>query len=285
MVTEIFDNVDRTVATRDRTERIVRPALSIAAASTEGWLYRNLLDGADQLSGFMQRMVFYVVRKVEESELDLTTRGGEELEGELAAFDELWFSRWRAIQGCHRLDLHPDAVRWRDAEYEQEYRVYFRQRNDTLLSYFTRVFDGYFYKFCAIIHLSKIPGDDLDRARRQNSWDGLFSSCPVSPETAAQAWYLCRFYMENTLPLLDIMDERDKLSGERKVVDILINKFNGKARHSELLNASRMKKREFAETIETLLDREALTIGTYGKGSHVGRLYTLSPDIVENWKE
>lgn len=285
VVTEIYDNVDRTVANRERTERIIRPALSIAAASTEGWLFRNLMDGADQLSGFLQRMIFFVLRKVEEEELDLSTRSGEELEEKLGQFDTRWFARWRAISGLHRLDLAPETIAYRNEMYEEEYRKYFRQNNDTLLSYFTRIFDGYWFKFCTIIRLSQIPGEELDRALSNDSYGRLFADWPVDTETAAMAWYLCRFYMQNTLPLLEIMDEKDKLSGERKIVEILINRFGGKAKHSELMNTCHMNKREFKDSVETLIDREAVKVESYGSGSHVGRCYVLDRGIMSDWSK
>lgn len=68
--------------------------------------------------------------------------------------------------------------------------------------------------------------------------------------------------MANTLPLINIMDERDKLAAERKVMDLLIRKFNGYANHTYLLNYSHMRKREFKETIESLIEREAIVCET-----------------------
>ncbi len=285
VVTEIFDNVDRTVANRERTERIIRPALSIAAASTEGWLYKNMLDGADQLSGFLQRMIFFVARNIGVDEIDLSTRVGEDLEQDLAFFDDFFFSRWRAITGSHRLDLSPEAIAWRDEVYQADYRRYFAQNNDTLLSYFTRIFDGYWFKFCILFQLSLIPHEELDRANREGAYPALFAAHPVSADTAARAWELCRFYMGNTAPLLDIMDEKDKLANERKVVDLLLNKFGGKARHSELMNASHLRKREFHDTVESLIDREAVTVETYKSTTNTGKMYVLDPGIIKDWSK
>ena len=283
VVTEIFDNVDRTVANRERTERIIKPALSIAAASTEGWLYKNMLDGADQLSGFLQRMIFFVARNIGVDDIDLSTRGGEGLEDQLAAFDDLWFARWRAITGSHRLDLSPEAKDLREQVYEEDYRRYFARNNDTLMSYFTRLFDGYWFKFCALFQISEIPPTDLDHANFHDAYAELFAAHPISDLNAARAWDLCRFYMGNTTPLLDIMDEKDKLASERKLVDILLNKFGGKARHSDLMNRCHMRKREFHDTIESLIDREALTVETYKSTTNTGKMYVLNPGIVKDW--
>ncbi len=59
------------------------------------------------------------------------------------------------------------------------------------------------------------------------------------------------------------MSEQDKLAGERKLVELLVNKYNGKARHSDLMNMSHMKKREFKECVESLMERAALTVDSY----------------------
>ena len=80
-----------------------------------------------------------------------------------------------------------------------------------------------------------------------------------------------------------IMDEQDKLYGERKALDLLIHKFNGKARHSELMNTCHMRKREFSETMESLIDREAVRVETYTNYRHTGKLYVLDPAIIESW--
>ena len=102
-----------------------------------------------------------------------------------------------------------------------------------------------------------------------------------------QAWYLCQFYMANVIPLLDIIDERDKLYNERRLLDILARRFKGYASHSSLLNTSHMKKREFSETIETLLEREAVTCenGQKGVNNRVPKMYRVDPDILKSWTD
>ncbi|MDD4223665.1 MAG: hypothetical protein PHD87_03685 [Candidatus Cloacimonetes bacterium] len=82
-------------------------------------------------------------------------------------------------------------------------------------------------------------------------------------EIASQSLYLCGFYFNTTIPFLEIVSEQDKLAGERKLVDLLVNKYGGKARHSDLMNASHMKKREFLECVGSLLEREAITVEAY----------------------
>jgi hypothetical protein len=107
----------------------------------------------------------------------------------------------------------------------------------------------------------------------------------VDGETAFQAWALCGFYMKNVRPLLELMDEKDKLAAERKTVEILLKRFKGRAKHSELMNACHMRKREFSEAIASLIDREAVTVESYKTSTQSGRMYVLSPEIINSWSD
>jgi len=65
----------------------------------------------------------------------------------------------------------------------------------------------------------------------------------------------------------------------------LVRRFKGYASHSSLLNTSHMKKREFSETIESLLEREAVTCesGQKGVNNKVPKMYRVDPDILKSW--
>ena len=92
------------------------------------------------------------------------------------------------------------------------------------------------------------------------------------------------FHFNTTIPFLEIVSEQDKLAGERKLVELLVNKYNGKARHSDLMNMSHMKKREFKECVESLIEREAITVDTHtGPNNKVARMYVLNADIRHSW--
>lgn len=350
-ITEIYDGVDKTVSNQTRTERIRKPAFSVATATTEAWLYKNIRDSGDQLGGFLQRFIFYVVRNVDLAEIDLNTRSGAELEDIFADYDRV-FARLRAIDEPLRLELSPEAAQLRSDAYEDRYKRWFPKNNDALMSYFTRVYDGYFFKFCLIIALferaagivnqsqatsasqphptttqsqtivipgSGVPGEAqsgslgwIDResslftqsasagsaadpgpspvppsigVNPGNSWTAPPAlDDPIGPQTAEQALYLCDFYFRNTIPFLEIVDEQDKLSAERKLVELIIAKYGGKARHSDLMNISHMRKREFRDCIESLLEREAITVETYRTSKNVaGKMYVLNPEIIESW--
>jgi hypothetical protein len=282
-VTSIFDNIDLTFANRERTERLRCPALSVAAASTEGWLYQNMARDADQLSGFLQRMLFYVVGKVGLDEIDLEARVGDGLEGQMGVFEERWFAHWRRIPPGQRLELSPKAIEWRNELYREEYSSFYGRGTDALMSYFTRIYDGYFFKFCALIALSRVPQKDWRLPEATGDYEAFFREHPVDEDDVASAWTLCGFYMKNVRPLLELMDEKDKLAAERKTVEILLKRFKGRAKHSELMNACHMRKREFSEAIASLIDREAITVEAYTQYRNTGKLYVLAQEIIDSW--
>ncbi len=121
-------------------------------------------------------------------------------------------------------------------------------------------------------------------AIKSGSCASFFGNLRVDAEKTSQALYLCYFYFANTIPFLEIVSEQDKLSGERKLVELLVNKYSGKARHSDLMNMSHMKKREFKECVESLIEREAITVDTYKTSQgNPGRMYVLTKEILDSW--
>ncbi len=95
----------------------------------------------------------------------------------------------------------------------------------------------------------------------------------------------CEFFFANTIPLLQLLYEQDKLAGERKIISLLVNNFQSKAKHSELMNTSHMKKREFKEAIEGLIEREAVTVEAYTHYQHTGKMYVIAKDLLDSWSE
>ncbi|HNT52889.1 MAG TPA: hypothetical protein PKH19_05760 [Candidatus Syntrophosphaera sp.] len=68
-------------------------------------------------------------------------------------------------------------------------------------------------------------------------------------------------------------------------MDLLIRKFNGYASHTHLLNYSHMRKREFKDTIESLLEREAIVCETGPQQANYKfpKMYKANPDIMRSW--
>ena len=64
-----------------------------------------------------------------------------------------------------------------------------------------------------------------------------------------------------------------------------MRRYQGFGSHSALLNASHMKKWEFNETIESLLEREAVICesGQMSRNRTVPKMYRADPDILKAW--
>ena len=156
--------------------------------------------------------------------------------------------------------------------------------NDPIMSYYSRIYDGYWYKFCMIITLFKNI-DVLAQAYQTDSLPEFFESVLVTEETAREAMYMCDYYFNNTLPLMKMMSEQDKLAGERKLVEILCHKFEGKAAHTELMQYAHFDRKEMNNKIDTLLDMDVIRVETgVGKNGKSMKIYVLDPEIMENLK-
>ncbi len=283
-ITEIYDGVNKSVHTQTRTERIRKPSFNVVASTTEAWIYKNIRESSDQLGGFLQRFIYCVIRDVKLDEIKLELREDKGLERDLPRFG-IVMQTLKNIPGDNRLCLSPDAVKVRNELYDTRYRKWFARNNDALMSYFTRLYDGYFFKFCLIFTLLENL-EALRKAQLSHNCAKFLATLQVSDQTAWNAVVLCDYYLANTIPFLEIVEEQDKLAGERKLVDLLVQKYGGKARHSELLNKSHMRKREFRDCIETLLEREAVSVVTHmGSNNKPAKMYVVNPGLIESWAE
>ena len=127
---------------------------------------------------------------------------------------------------------------------------------------------------------------ELQKAAQNGDCQRFFQNFRVSAETADQCLYLCDFYFQNTIPFLEIVSEQDKLSGERKIVDIRVNKLAGKARPSDLMTLARMNKREFGDCVASLIEREAGRVETEKLNSRkASKVYILDESIIDSWNQ
>ncbi len=51
------------------------------------------------------------------------------------------------------------------------------------------------------------------------------------------------------------------------------------------MNMCHMKKREFLSNIDTLIEREAITVEAYTQYQHTGKMYVLSKELMDSWSE
>lgn len=282
-ITELYDGVSVTNLNMERCERIKNPALSILAASTESWFYMQLGSRSEQLSGFMQRFIYCIISEVDVHELNFEYVDNALYKKEFESYEDI-YKILRAIPQASRLKASDEALSWRTREYKERMINTYELHNDPVMSYFTRIYDGYWYKFCILITLFKTVAE-LHDAMSQNRLQEYFEDNVVTEETAQEAMYLCDYYFNNTLPLMKIMSEQDRLAGERKLVDILCKRFNGRASHSELMKYAHFDKKEMNSKIETLLEMEVIRVESgVGKTNKTIRVYVLDPDIMQELK-
>jgi hypothetical protein len=306
-----------------RCDRIRKPAFSIIAATTEGWFYQEMKDAADQQSGFLHRFLFCIIQNINAEDIDLSYREGEETCPELRKYEEM-YSVFRSIPGHCKISLSSEASAYRDEEYKKRFLEVAKTKNDSVMGYFTRIEDGYFFKFCIVFHLMKhwqglkdamdgnefvghhepvghpelVEGRSTDKPQfdkltvtrsglsTHNRVRDYFIANPVSLETVQEALYLCNYYFENTKPFLASLAENTKLLNERKLVNLLCKYPNGTISHSSLLNRSRLNKREFKEAIDSLIERDAITVTTTpSRNQYTAKTYVLSADLLNSWED
>jgi len=365
-LTDIFDGVSRSYFNMERNEYADKPSLSIMSSSVDGWFLSQIGNAHEQMSGFTQRFLYCVIGNVNPDELDTDYRDGYESCEKLRDFEEI-YSVLRSIPGCNRLFLSEEAIDFRNRVYKEKMKEVALKQTDVLSSYFARIYDGYFFKFCIVFHLLKywevlanamdasilhsnerlpdtgrepvfkngyrlspvrrnmeqdsclrrndslgvigntdmdwIPdqvGNDskgLDSCLRgndtKNSMDSrlrgndnliegdinhFFQTIKVDEATARQAMYLCDYYFENTLPLLTILSESGKLLNEKKFANLLNNRFNGVASHSDIMKYGHFNAKDMKTIVDTLLEMNIITMEMINpSGGKKGYRYHLNP--------
>ena len=282
-ITDLFDGGRTFNATLQRTDIIKDPSLSIVAASTEGWFHSQLSNRAEQMSGFTQRFLYAIVN-VNLEELNTDYRDCYLQAEELNRYDEM-YEVFRSIPGSFRLKLSDGAIALRDKVYREKLQEVMNRKNEILGAYFSRIYDGYLYKFCLIITLCN-SWKVLRGAIAEQKVNEFFAANLVCETVMKQALYLCGYYFENTLPLLTIMSENGKLSLEKKFVSLLKESFEGNATHSQMMRYGHFTAKDMKQAVDTLLEMGVIDMkagnGTTGKKSTV---YTLSQKYIESMKK
>ncbi|MDD2231049.1 MAG: hypothetical protein PHY48_16800, partial [Candidatus Cloacimonetes bacterium] len=168
----------------------------------------------------------------------------------------------------------------RNTRYRNMMRHYAAQGNDPLLSYLTRIYDNYFFRFCILIFALK-NWQDIREAQENSSVANYFKKKEIDTVTAEQAMYLCDFYFENTKPFIQDLAEAGKLEHEKKLVDMLRKHGLSEIPHHRLLSASRMTAQEFRRGVDSLIERQGLIcIERKGYQNRIERFYRLNPVLV-----
>ncbi len=240
----------------DVNEYIQKPAFSIVGGTTEEWFMSELKESADQRGGFLQRLLVCFYRDIDVSKLNFDLRSNPEADHDL----QRWGSRLEvlnALNGTHYLRLGEDAVKFRNEVYAEKMRELALKGNDPLISYSTRIYDNYFFRFSIALHAIK-HYRDIGEANENCRLAGYFKNVRIDLQTAREAMYLCDFYFENTKPFLTDLWEAGKLENEKKVVNVMRSYGLEEVPHHKLLSASRMTGHEFRRAMDSLVERKAI---------------------------
>ncbi len=278
-ITDMFDGNDKSIAKMDVNECIRKPAFSIVGGTTEEWFFNELRDAADQKGGFLQRLLVCFYRDIDISKMDFSTRDTSKAIGKLAAFGEMLES-FSELSGTHYLKLGKEAKEYRDTTYSTMMRSYAAQGNDPLLSYLTRIYDNYFFRFCILFFALK-NWQDIKEANENCNLSKYFKMQCIDEDTAKQAMYLCDYYFENTKPFMQDLAEGGKLENEKKLVEVMKKMGSCETKHHRVLSASRMTAHEFRRCMDSLVERQAVIyIERRGYNNRLERYYMLNPVLI-----
>jgi len=278
-LTDMFDGNDKSVAKMGIDQYISKPAFSIIGGSTEEWLLRELNDVMDQRGGFIQRHIINFYREIDIDKMDFSLRNSSHQDIKLHAYGEI-LETFRSLGGTHYLKLGKEAADYRNAIYTAKMREIAMKGSDPLISYTTRIYDNYFFRFSILIFMLK-NWMDLRDAVENCQVSSFFSKREVDEDTAREAMYLCDYYFENTKPFLADLAEAGKLENEKKFVGILRGLGLNELPHHRLLTASKLTGLDFRRAMESLIERQGvICIERKGYQNRTARFYRLNPVLV-----
>jgi hypothetical protein len=295
-LTDMFDGYDKPIAKMDVDEYIRKPAFSIIGATTEQWFFRELKESADQRGGFLQRFTICMIQDIDISQLNLEYREGKSSDNQLSKFDAR-LAVFRSLTGSHALNLSAEAIEYRNLEYRKRMEAVTHEENDQLMSYFTRIYDGYLFRYSILIHLMKhwkelqaiCPGstdavepDVTTTSSQKGAIKAWFAQTKVDRQTLEQALYLCDYYYQNTKPFIASMAECSKIEMERKLIGFLQKAPEHNLTHSQLLNKSKMNSKDFRIIVDSLVERQAI-FPNYDAiyNNRIAADYSLNPVLQE----
>lgn len=281
-LTGLYDGDNKTITNMERTERIIAPAISIAAASTEGWVYESFKTAADQNSGFLQRFIYCLIKP--ESDYCSSMGQCDADIAELHEYDKI-FKTFRAIPGSHQIRLSDaEKALWADA-HDMAVNQAISEDAEELVSYVTRIYSNVFLSLVIAITLMK-HHSSLAEAVLKTACAEFFKSLCVGTDTVQEALYLCGFFMNNARPMLRVITEGGAWYNERRIVNCLAKMPQGKDTHSNIMNKLRIKSKDMRDCIKTLEEQSAIRIDTTltPNAKKPVNIYTLLPGAVEMYQ-
>ena len=277
-ITSLYDGNSMNCSTKtDGTIRISKPALSILGASTVGWVEEYLKKRQDQESGFLQRFLYVF------AEVDPDSLSDEVSECDADAdfsFIKPVIETFLDLKGEHRLKFEDGVLDGYNQHIKIRRHSVLKEDNNTLLSYFGRIYDGYFYKLSALICLLR-TWEQLRHAIDQNSVGEFFEEVKINFEDCIFAMSLCDFHMANVRPFVESLSQTAQVRNEMKILQIINTKSDKTIEHSELLRKMKhdLDGKAFNACIDTMIQKEYIEC-RHNKQSNNGKqtkIYKLLP--------
>lgn len=279
-LTAFYDGDSKTYTNQDRTEYIDRPALSIVAASTPGWIYEGFETAAEQGSGFLQRFIYCVIGQRHEgfnSDPEFTPPDYNDLH----SYDDI-FSVFRSLPKSYELVMNLDERKCWLKEHDRVMNQISESGDDVLMEYASRIYNNVFCSLIILITMMKNHAG-LKQALEENRVGDFFQYLAVSSESVYQALYLCDYYLQNAIPMITIIKEGGAWHNERRVLKYLASKEGYTDSHSSIMNYLHIKAKALADCIRNLEEQELLE--AYGKDingrGRISKMYRLLPGALE----
>jgi hypothetical protein len=273
-LTAFYDGDSKIHANQDRTEFIENPALSIIAASTPGWVYQGFDNSAEQASGFLQRFIYCVIAP-KGKDFDSDPEFSPPPMDDLHAYDAI-FDVFRCIPGD--FELHVDLAERKQwmKEHDRVLNIIRRNNDDVLLEYASRIYNNVCGSLMILITMMK-KHRELKQAILNRRCKEFFAELRVDGETVHEALCLCDYYLQNAIPMINIVKEGGAWNNERRILKHLAGKGKGEDSHSNIMNTLHIKARDIQECMRNLTEQDLVEIYQYRsrQGAKAIKMYRL----------
>lgn len=269
---DVYDGQSQCFTTMERNDYVRNPALSLLAGSTEGNVYSFFQNQAERDSGFTQRFIYCMISS-EDKEFKGEWDDEEEDYSELEKLDEI-YEIFRSISSPQMLKFSHEAKNLWNEKYTEIMNGICPEDED-LTSYSERILSDSFFSIATIISLMK-DHQELKAALEANAIESFFETYEVSEESAAEAMYLCEYYLQNAKPLVQILQAGGNFVNEKRIFDYLSRQPEHSATRSDIMRKLSLTAKAAGESMTNLLMLEYISSEIVaGSGNKPKTIYTL----------
>lgn len=263
-ITEWFDTPHKKKhQTMTRSTVIRRPCFSISTATTREWLVEQL-NPKDLRSGFMQRFLICNAHQIDEKTINCRILPGKDAVKSVTNWLARLYHGLRQIgteDYPKEIPLSPAATDLHEKINRRVLHQIFGEYDDTLFSYWSRIFTGYFLRLSLVLTLAEHV--DFTHQNGLHPTDCL-TDLEVTEATAAYALKLCHYYFQNIRAFLKSETTNAFSADEQKIMNVFYHNAEeigpGQAIPRTYLRtfAKIRATREFNEALDSLLESGVL---------------------------